>query len=294
MNRRFWAISLLAVLAAAPSGCVRPMEPYEKGLSILQESRAKLIDGDRALINTRYDRAAKLYGKAAGDLAKAVDCLGEAEGQVDTRIRVLDAESHEVGSETTPAERRTVDIGGRDVNVGRYYAETLRGYREALALAVVMRSLALARSGEAHYRGAAERVLRADQYYDARQFAAAEKAYGDAGKGFRSARTAFGEAATFIARQMIGGDRLARAAPPGTWPLVDRVRQIADLRGSQSDAYLAVAVRRTSQATQVCQAYRMRDPGNVPDVEVRPLAPLPDLLRQGVRHPTIPSASAGP
>ena len=293
MDRFTQAVLLAAALAAAAVGCTHPTAAYDNGRTILERSRQRIMDGDQALVAARYDRAAGQYDKAARDLAKAVAYLEQAEQQVEDQIRSKDQASHAADPQQTPAQNETVVIGSRDVAVDRFYVETLRGYREALALAVVMRALALQRLGEAHYRAAARDLMDGDLAYPARQFAAAETLYDGANDAFRNALATFGQTADFVAQRTLHNDRLAEAAPNGTWPLMGHLGTLAEYRRVQTDAYLAAGIKRHAQAHRVAEAYRDRDPGNVPDVEVRPLEALPALVRHGVIPPPIPSTAPG-
>jgi len=283
---------LIATVAAlgALAGCAGPTGPYDKAQATLISTRQRLVAGDRDLAAARYDHAASHYAKAARDLGGAVRDLEAAEQQVDTRIRRNGQQRLASDTPGTPPTEPAVTIGARDVGTDQFYAETLRGYRRALARAVAMRAVALARTGEAHYRGAAQRVIGGDQFYQAEQFAAAQKAYGKAHRGFRAALKTFGAASEFVRAQMLRGDRLAETADPDTWSLMAPLRRLADRRRIQSDAYLAASADRTAQAGDIVAAYRRRDPGNLPDITVRALAALPEVVRYGVAHPELPSA----
>ena len=283
---------LCALAATVAAGCAGPTGPYDKAQATLIQSRQRLVAGDRDLSAARYDTAAGHYAKAARDLGAAVGDLEAAEQQVDAQIRRADAErlGGEADDAPAPPDDRTVAIGARDVGTDPFYVETLRGYRAALSRAVAMRAVALARTGEAHYRGAAQRVIDGDQRYQAEQFAAARKKYTEAHEEFRAAMRAFGAASDFVRVQILTGDRLAEVAPADTWDLLAPLQKLADHRRAQTDAYLVAVAQRTAQAGEIVAAYSRRDPGNLPDIDVRPLAAMPEVIRYGVLHPPIPSA----
>lgn len=285
---RWVSILIVAVVCAAASGCVRPTAPYDKGRALLIESREQLVAGDQALARAEFDDAGDLYHGAARNLDRAVDHLETAERKVDLRVHALRREqvAGKVRQGPIPADTRAT-AGNR------FYDENLRGYREALALAVVLRAVALEREAEAIYRGAAHDVLTGDQLYPGQQFAAALTRYESADRGFRRAESALAETADFIGRRSLEADRLAEAAPPRTWPLMKTLWQLVSHRQGQTSAYRAATMKRSMQAGRVVEAYRKVDPGNIPNVTLAPLEALPETIRTGVVPPPIPEVRLG-
>jgi hypothetical protein len=242
-----------------------------------------MVEGDKALANDQFEKAENLYWKAAGRLGRVVGDLEAAERDVQGRIRPEGAE------ETAPPV--AVDAPPRDTN--RFYIDTLRGYREALALAIVLRSQALQRTGEAVYRGAAQHVLDGDKAYTQQQFALALTHYNDAGRAFRHSGVLFGDTSSFARAKMAEADHLADVAPPGTWPLVGQSNRLAAIRTIQADAYETAAGQRMSLAGHIVEAYKENDPGDIPDVEVQPLPSLPPEAQRGVIPPAVPPVALG-
>jgi hypothetical protein len=286
--RRWISILIVVMVYAATAGCARPTAPYDKGRALLIEGREQLVEGDRALARAQFDDAGDLYHDAARDLDRAVDHLETAERKVDLRVHALHREQMADEVRQGSASADTQDTSGN-----RFYNESLRGYREALALAVVMRAVALEREAEAIYRGAAYDVLAGDQLYPGQQFAAALEHYESADRGFRQAEAAFVETADFLGRRSLEADRLAEAAPPGTWPLMKTLWQLVGHRRGQTSAYRAATMKRSMQAGRVVQAYRKVDPGNIPNVTMTPLEALPETVRTGVVPPPIPEVRLG-
>jgi len=283
------AVCLLVLCGSV--GCTHPTTSYNEGRARLISSHDKLLAGDRALTSEQFDRASRLYSDANRELFQAIRHFADAEHNIEADIRVVDDQHSRLSQRPTPADDRSVRIGTRTVEVDRYYIDSLRAYREALALAVVMRSIALTRDGEAHYRSAAKQLILGDQFYEGSQFAAAETSYRYSEKEFRRAATRLDEASGFIRTQTAEGRRLAVAAAEGVWENMPLLAAVAGRRSAQTDAYLATTVGRLTLARQVVAAYKNTKPGNIPDIRIAPLEPLPQVVRSGVNHPRIPSAT---
>ena len=288
MNRLGILMALVGLLAAAASGCGQPKSAYEECHATLTRSRDVLIEGDRALSMGGAERAAGLYVQAGNDLKAALEKVEQAEADSQEKIRALDEEKTRTGSSPVVAQERTVTIGARSVPMDRYYAENLAAYRELWGAVVQMRSVALSRAAEAQYRIGAQAVLDGDQFYRARQFNTAEKRYGLAERSFRPALDLLGQTTEFLETKAATSSRLA-ASPPEVWESIEQVRQVAAERRNQADAYLRATLQRLSQTVRIVDAYRFRQPGNIPTIEIQPLAPLPEIVRTGVVQPPIPS-----
>jgi len=283
------ALCLLVFCGAV--GCAQPTTSYNEGRARLISSHDKLLAGDRALASQQFDRASRLYSDANRELYQAIHHFADAERNIVADIRLVDDQHSRLNQRPTPAQDRPVRIGARTVGVDRYYIDSLRAYREALALAVVMRSIALTRDGEAHYRSAAQQIIFGDQFYQGSQFAAAETSYRYSKTEFRRAATKLDEASGFIRTQTAEGQRLVAAAAEGVWENMPLLAAVARRRTAQTDAYLAATVGRLTLARRIVAAYKNTKPGNIPDIRIAPLEPLPQVVRSGVNHPRIPSAA---
>lgn len=290
MTQQFRVAAIAMALAAGLAGCTAATAPYDKADRILRSSRETLASGDRALVAGQYERAQDRYRRAARHLADAVGTLSEAEQDVQQRVR---EQQLTVTTNRPAGEASGAAADPASAPVDPFYTQTLEGYRRALARAVAMRSLALAREGEAYYRRGAARLLTADANYGARQFAAALEKYRTAREQFEQAVATFGEARTFVLGQMVDAGRLARAADPAVWRVMRPLADLVERRRAQADAYLAAATQRIELSRQIVAAYEVRRPGNLPDVRVRALPLLPELLRAGVQHPPLPPAENG-
>jgi hypothetical protein len=270
-------LALLSLFAAAVlfSGCTHPLQPYDQGRAMLQRSHGLLADGDASLAAARFRDAADLYAQADTQARAAVTCFLKSEQQIEDASRSLDA-------------------APRDLTADRYHADSLRAYRESLALAVIMRSLATARTAEAWYRQGAEYVAAGDQFYRARQFASAAQSYDDAKAAFRPALGLWDDAAAFINSQMIGGSRLAAAAPHGAWSEMKDLQVLLDRRRNQTESYLSALNERAALAARIVDAYHVRPAGNLPALVPQSLPDLPDIVRYSVTHPPVPAAALVP
>ncbi|MBN2583181.1 MAG: hypothetical protein JXL80_08935 [Planctomycetes bacterium] len=280
--------SLLLALCGAAVGCRGPLETYNKGRAGLIASHDLLVTGDRALVGQDYDAATDDYAAATSELTRAVSYLESAESSIENEIRAQDLQGNQLSPRPIPADDRSVQIGSRTVPVDRYYVDSLHAYRQSLALAVVMKTMALTREGESHYRVAAHQLHLADELYRTRQFNAAQQSYAYCSKVFRLASSRFAEAERFLTTWTADGERLQRAAAPGIWENVDPLRTLAGRRLKQSDAYLAATLGRSTLASRVVAAYQGRKPGDLPEVQIEPLPPLPQATRYSVQHPPIP------
>jgi hypothetical protein len=281
-------LPLLALLAAAAvAGCSHPLQPYDQGRAMLQRSHSLLADGDAALAANTFPEAVHLYAEADTAANSAVDCFLTTERQIEDEIQTQDAAPRS-GGNPSAAQAQTVTIGSREIPAARYHADTLRAYRESLALAVILRSLAVARTAEGWYRQGAAHVAAGDQFYRARQFASAEQAYEAAANDFRAAQRNWGLAADFINSQMIAGARLAAAAPRGSWSAMKDLQVLLDRRRTQTERYLSALQERAALAARVVEAYRTRRTGNLPDLTPQALPDLPDLVRYSVTPPPVP------
>jgi hypothetical protein len=280
-------LAFLAAVVAA--GCTHPLKPYDQGRAMLERGQAILSDGDNALNGGKPVQAAEFYGKADDELQSAVTHFEFAERQIEDSIRSEEDERVAAGAASPPSDNFVVTVGSRNIRVARFHADTLRAYRESLALSVILRAMTLARSAEARYRQAAQIEITADQFYRARQFYAAEQAYLEAEKDFRAAGNSFASTTNFIDHQMLAGGRLAEVAPRDSWKIMKELLVLLDHRRNQTESYLEVVRDRAAKADRVVQAYRERKPGNIPETQPEPLPPLPDILRYGVHHPPLPS-----
>ncbi len=284
-------IAALLLALCASVGCADPMTSYNQGRVKLISSHDKLLAGDRTLATEQFDRASRLYSDADRELLQAIRHFSDAERKIEDEIRALDDQHSRLSPRPTPVDDRSVRIGARTVEVDRYYIDSLRAYREALALAVVMRTIAVTRDGEVHYRAAAKQLALGDQFYEASQFAAAETAYRYSEKEFRRGAARLGEATGFMRSQTAKGQRLAAAAAEGVWENMALLAVLARRRTTQTDAYLAATVGRLTLARRVVAAYKDTKPGNIPDHRIEPLEPLPEVVRYSVTHPKIPRAA---
>ena len=274
------ALYILAVAAclAATLGCNDPTAVYDRNRNAILRSHSHLVNGDKALARDAYDRAGDLYGKAGGALAQAITELSSAERDVGQQLRDLERQG----------APQTGNVGGT-----RFYADTLRGYREILASAIVLRAVAIERQGEAAYRGGARDVLNGDANYRARQFATAHRQFGDADGQFGHAILSFTETLDYLKQAAAEANRLSRAAPPGTWSILEPLRQNVTYRLAQAGAYRSAAAQRTLQAAHVVSLYRRQNVGNIPEVDIVPLIPLPEVVRSGATPPPVPNVNLG-
>ncbi len=274
MNR---ILALLALFAAAAllAGCAHPLQPYDQGRDLLQRSHSLLADGDAALAANNFPAAADLYAQADSKARAAVTSFLDAERQIEDASRSQDA-------------------APRDLAAARYHADALRAYRESLALAVILRSLATARTAESFYRQGAELVAAADQFYRARQFASAAQSYDDAQRAFRRALALWDDDSAFINSQMIAGSRLAAAAPRGSWSEMKDLQVLLDRRRNQTESYLSALSERAALAARIVDAYHVRQTGNLPPVVPQSLPDLPDIVRYSVTHPPVPATALVP
>lgn len=275
MKRTLYILAAAAVLSAV-LGCNTPTAIYDRNREVILRSQSRLVEGDQALTRGDVGRAADRYAKASGDLAAAITNLETAERDIDSQLRELD----QAGAPQTGG------VGGT-----RFYTDTLRAYREALALAIVLKALALERQGEAAYRSAAQAVLDGDAAYASRQFATAAREFSDADRDFGRAIASFTDTLDFLKWKGPAASRLTRSAPPQTWGVLEPLRQNVTHRLVQAGAYRSSASQRALQAAHVVSLYRQEDVGNIPEVDIVPLVPLPDVVRSGVTPPPVPSAT---
>lgn len=271
MNR-ILALLVLFASAALFSGCTHPLQPYDQGRATLQRSHDLLADGDADLAAGKFADAADLYAQADSQARSAVTCFLDAERQIEDDIRAQEAAQ-------------------RDVTAARYHADTLRAYRESLALAIILRSLATARTAESWYRQGADLVVAGDQFYRARQFASAAQSYDDAQRAFRRALGLWDDDAAFINSHMISSARLAAAAPRGSWSEMKDVQVLLDRRRNQTESYQSAVSERAALATRIVDAYRARQTGNLPSLVPQSLPDLPDIVRYSVTHPSVPDTA---
>jgi len=275
MTRIVCLLVALTGLTAA-LGCNGPTAVYDRNRSLILGSQSRLIEGDRALSVGRAGRAADCYAQASGDLGTAIAELEEADREVSQKIRELDA----------AGAPRTGGVGGT-----RFYSDILDGYREAQALAIVLKALAFERQGEAAYRLGAQRLLDGDQAYGANQFATAKQKFSDAEQYFDRAVASFTATLDFLQAKDDAIQRLARSASLETWGVLQPLRQNVSQRLIQAGDYRKAAAQRHLQAAHIVSIYRRENTGNLPPVEIVPLIPLPDSVRTGAIPPPVPSAT---
>jgi len=279
MTRPLAILLLASAVVLGVCGCKNPTA-YEKGQQSLAASRELLLEGDRALAAGGSQRAAENYSKATESLAGAISPVEDEVRDLEERIRA--------GTRPAAAGSSRTPMGSQDAAAARYYAESLVAHRKLWGLMVAMRGLALSRTAEAHYRAAALAVLDGDQFYRARQFNQAARCYGEADQSLRKALDLYAQTADFLNVKTPAGSPVALRDPP-TGDLIQEVRQVVAQRRGQADAYLSATVKRANQTAPIVEAYRDRAAGNVPTVQIPPLAPLPDLVRHGARQPPVPS-----
>jgi hypothetical protein len=268
-------VALLIGLTAA-LGCNGPTAVYDRNRSLILGSQGRLIDGDKALSVGRAGRAADYYAQAASDLGTAIAELEEADREVSQKIRDLDA----------AGAPQTGGVGGT-----KFYTDILAGYREAQALAIVLKALASERQGEAAYRLGAQCLIDGDQAYAANQFATAKKEFSDSEQYFARAVASFTGTLDFLQARNDAIQRLARSASLETWGVLAPLRQNVSQRLIQAGDYRKAAAQRHLQAAHIVSIYRRENTGNLPPVEIVPLIPLPDSVRTGAIPPPVPSAT---
>lgn len=285
---RLIAIITAAVLFAA-AGCGHPLSAYDQGRKMLDRGHERLLQGDADTASRRLDAALTSYNRAVQDMTNAADYFQQAEMQVMDEIRTSEQQQRLGEGSAVPTSSATVHIGTRQAQVSAFYAETLRAYREARALAVVLKGLGLARSAEASYRRGALRVHSGDYQWKNSQFNSALDNYRQARESFLASRQSLAEASTFIERQTLSSSRLSEVAPRDTWQRLEQLRPLINQRLSQVDLWLVALDGRLQTANRIVDAYRQTRPGNLPGVQPPFLEPLPSRTRIGVQHPPIPA-----
>jgi hypothetical protein len=287
VSRLLVLLTIIPALAAA--GCGHPLSAYEQGRQMLDRGHQRLLQGDTLISARSFEAAATTYGRAASDLDAALAHFQQAEVQVMDEIRQREQQQRLRGTVAPPTTSTTITIGTRTVEVDAFYADTLRGYREARALAAVLDALALARAAEAHYRHGAIRTHTGDQAWQNDQFYTAHKNYRESRDSFLQARQAFGRASVFIDQQMLASSQLSEAAPHESWQTMKALQPLISRRQAQIDAWIVTLDRRVASAGQIVTAYRQTRPGNLPGINKPFLEPLPSETRIAVQHPPIPA-----
>ncbi len=290
---RFCYCLAFVIAAMLLGGCGHPLSSYDRGRDMLTSGHERIRKGDGQVSVRSYGAAADTYSKASSDLQAAVDHFQQAEAQIIEEIRQRELQRQLQGPDTVPTSSTTITIAQRPITVSTIYADTLRSYREARALAVVLQAMATAREAEASYRRGAVRTYAGDHHWQQQQFNSALSNYRTARDDLLRARQVFDQAIAFMDQQMTDSTLLSEAAPQESWRSLKLLQPVISRRQSQIDAWLQALDRRIGSSARIVQAYRQRQPGNLPGVKPPFLEPLPSEVRISVQHPPVPANRPG-